>query len=182
MGSDKSRLMIGDQTFLERVVEAASQAFEEVVIVGRGAVSRKDTRTITDDPNTPNAAISGVLAALLDAQKDDRAWILAVDYPLIATELLTYLRRRFERSTCELLVPVIGGEPQMVCAGYATSLVSKLQTLIGSGDYRLRSLLDDTSTESVYEDELRSFDLQTLSNVNDPQQYQQVVSHYGQNG
>ncbi|MBW3565394.1 MAG: cyclic pyranopterin monophosphate synthase MoaC [Acidobacteria bacterium] len=147
MGTPKQHLMLDGRSFLRRTVDAAREAFDEVVIVNRsGDEEIAGVRTIRDDHDGAAAAIFGIREALRDSD-ELRTWILAVDYPLMSSEVLEDQRRRFESSFAELWVPAVDGRPHMLCAGWTRTLIRSIDQAIRSEQYTLRAFLDQGRTE-----------------------------------
>lgn len=162
--------MLGEFTFLELVSRAAGGAFENVFAVQRaGGVPAVGITTLFEDRHPLEAPVFGVAAALAHAQ--GRCFVLALDYPLLTTELLGELRVRFEKSRALLMAPRWSGKLQMLCAGYSSVLLPRIETRIREGQLDLRGLAGETETEILGEDELRQqFPGEPLSNVNTPEE------------
>ncbi len=161
MGESKAAL------FLARVATAAGTVFDRVVAVERAGGPQHAIPTIFEDVHEAQAPIFGVTRALADAR--GRSFILATDYALVTPGVLEFLRRRFEQSSASMLVPVWGGVPQILCAGYATCLIPALDARIASRRLDIRGVLEETDVELVEEAELRArFDGEPLLNVNTP--------------
>ena len=149
MGRSKAEL------FLDRIIAAAKPVFDHVVAV--------DWRPSPAD----RAPIFGVQHAL--EMTDGPCFILAVDFALITSDVLRYLRDRFETSNASILVPVWDGAPQVLCAGYRTCISPLITERIASKKYDVRGLLDEADVELVTEEELRArFRGEPLMNVNTP--------------
>lgn len=168
MGAPKADVLLGQKTFLQRVRDAAESVFEEVVAVERhGRAGVEGMRTIFESEHPGSGAMFGLERAM-DDSREERLWLTAVDYPLLTSELLADLKLRFEKSRGALLVPIAGGHPQMLCAGYSRRLLPLLRSLIATGDYRMRGLLE-AGAELVEESAWRAdHGGEPLLNVNDP--------------
>jgi molybdopterin-guanine dinucleotide biosynthesis protein A len=176
MGTSKRSLRIGNETFLERTLRVARSAFDEVIVVDRSADARDQVRTIVEPSHDETSPLFGIAAALRDAT--DRAWILAVDYPLLTPEVLRFLRQRFELSTSLMLVPRWKEKLQMLCAGYAPSLLEAVERKLARGDLQIRGLVDEFGAEIVDESVLRArFEGEPLVNVNTPEDYREAQTH-----
>jgi molybdopterin-guanine dinucleotide biosynthesis protein A len=175
MGEPKKDLEVDGETFLARLCSVAKPVFEEVVLVARTRSDESSViRTIVDDEHDAIAPIFGIRRALVDAQaySDEKLWILAVDYPLLNSEVLHFLRKLFEPMNVEICAPVVDGKPQTLCAGYSTSVMNHVDAMIGEGDYVLRNLLGAARSYLIPERELAShFDTTMLRNVNTPEDY-----------
>jgi len=145
MGRSKREL------FLDRVAAAARGAFDEVIVVDREF----------EGEHEGEGPVFGIRAALQHARQG-RCFILAVDYPLITTEVLAFLRDRTG-------VPVWRGYPQPLCAVYDTSLLPLVERRIANAQFDLRGLIAEAHAEIIEESELRTrFAGEPLLNVNTP--------------
>jgi cyclic pyranopterin monophosphate synthase len=173
MGTPKPELLLGGRTFLERAVEVAHPVFEEVVIVTRGTLENiEGIRVVQEAPHDGAAPIFGIEAALRDTSQT-RSWILAVDYPMMSSEVLKVLSGEYEQSYSELFVPMWEGKPQLLCAGWAKTLWKPVTRQIRDGDLSLRPLLDTGRTEILEEDRMRArFRGNPFRNVNTRKDYE----------
>jgi len=181
MGAPKEMLRFGPRTLLQRVASAAAGAFDEVITVLRTPSSISSWRTIVDDPHGEAAAIFGLHRALRDAEEhgESRAWILAVDYPLISAELLAHFRSLFESGDVELLAPVSNGHPQMLCAGYAVSLRARIESRIARGEFALRGMAAQCRSRFLAEEAISArFGPDCLRSVNTPEEFQELRKRY----
>ena len=154
MGSSKTEL------FLHRVVAAATLVFDQVLAVQRFAGPSANIQTIYEDEHEGEGAIFGVARALRDA--DDRAFILAVDYPFITSDVLRFLRD-------DGRVPMWDGRAQPLCAVWETSALPIIEERIARGTFDLHGLID---REMIPESELRArFEGEPLRNVNTPEEW-----------
>jgi len=144
MGRSKSEL------FLDRVIEAARPVFDDVIVVDR----------MFEGPHEDEGPVFGIRAALQHAQHG-RCFILAVDYPLITPEVLTYLRDRGG-------VPIWRDKPQPLCAVYDVAMLPRIESRIAARQFDVRGLVDDVAV--IEESELRArFSGEPLLNVNTPE-------------
>lgn len=152
MGESKAAL------FLERVVAAARDGFDEVVAVDRD--HEWPMRTLIDPRE---GAIYGVLRALEDAR--ERCFILAVDYPLITDHVLKFLRD-------DGRMPEWNGRPQPLCAVWDAAWLPRIEARIARGELDLRGAYEN---EIIPESELRSrFSGEPLLNVNTPEEWERA--------
>jgi len=156
------------ELFLDRVTAAARPAFDDVFIVlgpERGA-DVPSAHLLFEAPHEHAGPIFGVERALQHADAD--CFILAVDYPLITTEVLQFLRDRFA-------VPVWRGKPQTLCAAYSIALLPLIRSRIAAGRRDLRGLIEEAGTAIIEESELRArFAGQPLLNVNTPEDLEEA--------
>ena len=167
MGSSKTEL------FLARILAAATPVFDEVIAVQRAGGEPAGVRTIFEEEHEGDGAIFGVARALRDAGGD--AFLLAVDYPLITSALLRFLRdaRR---------VPVWKGIRQPLCAVWTAAQLPRIEERIAAGRYDLQALIEQ---EIIPEPELRArFPGEPLLNVNTPEELEMAkdFSHLDETG
>ncbi|MBW3672453.1 MAG: cyclic pyranopterin monophosphate synthase MoaC [Acidobacteria bacterium] len=172
MGRSKADLVLGDKTFLRRVIDAAKPVFDEIVVVDREPREVDDVRVLVEPFHEGAAPIFALQAALDDAE-EIRNWILAVDYPLIDSAVLGMLADRYEASYAEMFLPTWGGKPQFLCGGWARTLWKPISNHIRDREYALHSLLDTGRAELIEEDELRMMVRgNPFRNVNTPEDYE----------
>ena len=131
---------------------------EDVYAVQRaGGEEAPGVKTLFEEPHADCAPVFGVMRALQHAQ--GRCFILAVDYPYLSSALLRRLRARFEASDALLIAPRAQGKLQMLCAGYDSALLPRIEERIVQGRLDLRGLVTEVIEEESGE----------LVNVNTPE-------------
>lgn len=148
--------------FLPYVVAAARPVFDQIIAVQRANGAAADIETIFEAPRDEQAPAFGVARALEHANGD--CFILAVDYPLIRTDVLRYI---VERPRGDLVVPRWNGKLQVLCGVYGKAMRAILDRRLAAGRYDLRGLGD--RADIIEEAELRArFAGEPLMNVNTP--------------
>jgi molybdopterin-guanine dinucleotide biosynthesis protein A len=155
MGASKVEL------FLDRIVAAARPVFDEVVAVDRpDGTELPEVRTIFEEPHEGEAAIFGVVRALQDAR--GKAFLLAVDYPLVTPDVLRYLRDREG-------MPQWNGHPQPLCAVWDAAALPEIEARLARRAFDLRTA---GGQAMIAESELRArFSGEPLMNVNTPEEW-----------
>ena len=154
MGTSKSDM------FLRRIVSATTLVFDQVLAVQRFGGPTATIPTIFEDEHEHEGAIFGVARALQDA--NERAFILAVDYPFINSDVLRFLRD-------DGRIPMWDGHAQPLCAVWETSALPVIEARIARGELDLHGLID---REMIAESELRArFEGEPLRNVNTPEEW-----------
>jgi molybdopterin-guanine dinucleotide biosynthesis protein A len=195
MGRSKVDLPFAGSTFLDLVVEVAGAVFEDVVLVGQSRIP--GFRMVIEPAHDRVAPVYGVLSALADSERSPgfgrsseaaaeagapfgKVFILAVDYPLMTTEMLRFLRVSFEKTLAPMLVPMWRERPQMLCAGYSASLLPVLQKREAAGRLDLRGLIEEAGAEMIPESVLRQrFSGEPLMNVNTPEELEEARKRHG---
>ena len=174
MGRSKPDIALAGATFLDRVAAAARPIFDRVIAVQRAGGPPASIPTIFERPREEQAPVFGVWRALEDAKA--QCFILAIDYPLVTSDVLRYLAGRASQSAAEVVVPRWNGKLQMLCAGYSASLLARFEPRIAASQLNLRGLTDEI--EIIEEEDLRArFPGEPLMNVNTPEELLEAARH-----
>jgi molybdopterin-guanine dinucleotide biosynthesis protein A len=182
MGSDKSQLVFGRQTGVERIAAALSALTSRVRVVGA-----RNQGTFAGLENIPDAyerwgALGGIQTALA-ACESEWAVIAACDLPLLSAGLfarLWQIGKQTEGEIFDAIVPIQPDErPQPLCAIYRReSCAAAGRQLIAEGEHKPRALLATVRTRWVNFSELSdlpgAFDC--FLNVNTPNDYERAKS------
>jgi cyclic pyranopterin phosphate synthase len=160
MGDSKAAL------FLDRLVAVARPVFDDVIAVQRHrGVAANGVLTIFEEAHEHEGPVFGLVRALQHAK--GRCFVMAVDFPVMTTEMLEFLRDRGG-------VPVWDGRPQPLCAVWDPSMLPRIEERIAAGKFDLQGLVQQ---EMIPESELRArFPGAPLSNVNTPQELSAVMA------
>lgn len=173
MGTDKSRLQLGDLTFIDIIAAALQPVTGSISLVG-GAPHEKFA-TIPDV--FPEWGALGGLHAALKACTSRWAFVVACDLPFVTEELITSLLSR--REDYDTVIPIqADGRPQPLCAGYRIDPCrATAETLIHDGKRRPLDLLDTVNTRWVPFAELNEMDQAELFfvNINTPEDYYEAT-------
>jgi molybdopterin-guanine dinucleotide biosynthesis protein A len=107
------------------------------------------------------------------------AFVTACDVPLLKP---VFVRRMIELSAGhEIAVPHVGGFDQPLAAVYHISVLPYVEALLEADRLRPAFLFDQVSTRRVTADELTDVDpeLQSLANVNSPEEYRAILARAG---
>jgi len=184
MGTDKSQLVLGGQSFIERIaVELAAATSSVTVVSGSPELETRNSKLETGFKPLKTAtdifpewgALGGVHAALA-ACSASWALVVACDFPFVTSELFATLARG--REAFEAVAPIQeDGIPQPLCSLYRVEpCLSLAEQLIKSGERKPIALLQSVRTRWVSFSELselpgadRFFD-----NINTPEDFARV--------
>src|SRR5438045_5931272 len=172
MGAEKANIAFAGTTFIERVVDAARAVFDDVIEVARRRAPARTPETIYEHDHEDEAPIFGVRRALDHARA--KCFIIAVDYPLITSDVLRMFVSRFESSRASMFVPLHRGVPQVLCAGYSDELLDTIDAHIAARQYDLRTLARGAETIE--------YDGAELMNVNTPEELVEAKRWYERQG
>jgi molybdopterin-guanine dinucleotide biosynthesis protein A len=183
MGQPKHLLPFGDETMLHRVVRTLSQVVSPIVVVAAAGQELpplpKDILIARDEREAlgPLEGLSAGLAAL--AGKAEAAYASSCDLPLLKVEFIA--RMIDELGTHDLVMPRDAQYHHPLAAVYRIHLVKHARALVSAGQMRPMFLLDRTNGKTVDVEELRDTDpdLDSLRNINTPEEYQRVLEKAG---
>ena len=185
MGTDKARLVLGRQTFIERIAVALSAVTSSVTIVGLSPEGGNEAVNPAGRepgnthflPAVPDVfekwgALGGVHGALA-AARAEWAFVVACDLPFVTGDLFVHLAS--QRGDYDAVAPVqADGRPQPLCTLYRPGTCRAVtEKLIKDGERRPVTLLQSLRTRWLAFAELA--DLKGASrffeNVNTPEDY-----------
>ena len=181
MGTDKARLVLGGQTFVERVATALFAVTNAVRLV---ANNQAGVQTISDhdlpivcDVYEQWGALGGLQAALANCRADWAA-VVACDLPFVTGELLVRLAG-LRAAYVDAIAPLQNdGRPQPLCAFYRVSdCLAIAEKLIESGEHRPIALLQSVRARWVAFEELADLDgaHSFFDNLNTPDDYARAL-------
>jgi molybdopterin-guanine dinucleotide biosynthesis protein A len=180
MGSDKSRLIFGNQTSVQHIAAALGALTDKVRMVGATDQGQYFGLLNVPDEHESWGALGGIQAALA-ACEAKWAVIAACDLPLVRRDLFARLwqfTRAGEDQKFDAIVPIQPDErPQPLCAIYRReSCAAVAAQLIAEGEHKPRALLAKVQTRWI---PFREFsDLPGAKgfflNVNTPSDYEQA--------
>lgn len=174
MGTDKSRLVLNGQSFVERIAAELSCIISSITIVGDQGTAPK---LQIDLPTVPDVypqwgALGGVHAALA-ACSALWALIVACDFPFVTGEL--FARLASFREGAEVVAPIQSdGIPQPLCALYRVEpCLGRADHLIKSGERKPLALLQSVQTRWLSFAELSDLEGADhfFDNINTPEDY-----------
>ena len=174
MGRDKALLPLpghGDVTFVEHLASLLRPLCSEVLVVVRDEASAAHYRLqgvrLVADHIPDQGPLMGLYSGL-SAMRAPRALVLAVDMPFVEPALLTFLLT--QPLTNELVVPLVGGVPQVLLALYPHSILPVIEECLQQGRRDPRALLKVAPVRYFAETQLRQIDpqLRSFINVNTP--------------
>jgi molybdopterin-guanine dinucleotide biosynthesis protein A len=136
MGHDKALVHFRGLPLLDHVAHALNLAGLEAVVVGRDE-PLAGYPTISDMPGLGGGPAVGLASAFLRYPNRD-IFLAAVDQPLLRAETVL----RMLEIPGDAVVPVANSHPQVTCALYREPCRLPLQAMLGSGQPKLRRLLD----------------------------------------
>jgi molybdopterin-guanine dinucleotide biosynthesis protein A len=144
LGTDKATVVVGGQRLADHAAAVLTAVCATVLEVGPGVT---DLPVCREDPvgSGPLAALVAGFAAL-GSHSERGVILLACDLPGVEVPLVDLVARWTGRPT---VVPLAGGEPQVVCARYGADALDAAVAAIGAGERSLRALLDRVEHDRI---------------------------------
>jgi len=175
MGTDKSRLVLNGESFVERIAAELATVTSNVTVVGKETNSTPALQHVRDIfPKW--GALGGVHTALASCEAD---WclIVACDFPFVTAEL--FQRLASLREGFEAVAPIQNdGIPQPLCSLYqAERCLERAEELINSGQRKPIALLQSVRTRWVPFAEIQDLPgaERYFDNINTPEDYVRIV-------
>ena len=169
MGRDKAQIPWGADTLLTHTIEQMKRVSDDVFVVGAVKANSLPV-TVLPDKEAGLGPLAGIHAALSHSPTD---WnlILAVDLPLITSEMLTWLAHYRTDASEAAIVPRVKSRLQPLCAVYHRDLLPEVERALASRESSIHRLLERLSTRIIEEDQLiaNGFAPETFLNVNTPE-------------
>jgi molybdopterin-guanine dinucleotide biosynthesis protein A len=178
MGRPKACLTFGRETMLSRMVRLLGQAVQPIVIVaspGQDLPPLPASVQIVCDEIPGKGPLHGVATGLMALRgMADAAFVSACDAPFLQPSFV--VRMIDLLGSYSICVPNISG-PQPLTAVYRVGVVDAIQDLLTDPRKGPIDLFSKVPTRFVDVDELRDVDptLQSLRNVNTPEEYAQAL-------
>ena len=181
MGQDKALLKVGQQTLLEYVYQAVKPLVSQSVIM---LAQAQDIKNVTDklkghiiigrDSQLEQGPLQGIADAMaLLPPTGQFVYVVSCDLPYLTTVWLDGLKQILMQSKeAEIVCSSLDGFRNPLIAIYRHFVIRKADSLISQGKRSCLALLDD---QIVISKEPEKVDSIVVSNINTPDEYQQVL-------
>lgn len=177
MGTDKSQLLIENQTFVERIANTLLTITDSVRLVGGHENSKLP---LVPDVYPQWGALGGLHTAVAACRRD-WAIVVACDLPFVTAELFDQLASL--RNDYDAVVPIQqDGRLQPLCALYRAETCARWATeLIEAGRRRPLDLIESVNTRRVAFAEIANLSQaeRFFVNINTPEDYYGVLRAQG---
>ncbi|MFQ5693624.1 MAG: molybdenum cofactor guanylyltransferase [Nitrospinota bacterium] len=189
MGRDKAWLHLNGSSMLSRVVSAVQEGLGQfnsgapvpLVVAaapGQNLPPLPEKVLIVRDPVHGHGPLRGLETGLAALEGKTRAvYAASCDTPLLSAAFVERVVSLLGEA--DAAVPVIRGRYHPLAGAYRTALLPVIRRLLNAGERRPFSLLKTVQTRTLNEEELRWADpeLQSLMNINTPDEYETVLKH-----
>ena len=168
MGRDKSALVLGGVSVLERIGSSMAPLVTRIRVIGN-RVTESAGYVVQPDLRPGLGPLSGIHAALATTESSS-VLVVACDLPFVTTELLAGLIELLEDGT-EAVVPRVSGRAVPVCALYRRACLERLHARLDRGELKAHQFVASLATTYVDDDMLERLDPRgiCLKNINTPE-------------
>jgi len=169
-GRDKSRLVIGGTSIINRQAAQLQPLVQEIFIVASQAERFADTpwRVVPDE--FPGTGVIGGIATALGATRADRVLTVACDLPFLSAALLSRLLELAAEPGVDAAWVETADGPEPLIACYRTTSAGRIRDAIAAGQLRAGALADRLTIRTIGPDALRAFGdpARLVANINSP--------------
>lgn len=175
-GADKSALLVGGTTILERQLAVLRSVTPHILIVSSDEHRYRDAGVpVVRDRVAGAGSLGGIYTALVEAPTE-HILVMACDMPFLTAPFLTRLAALGADPDAALARDARGRHP--LCAAWARRCAPHLRTRIDQGRLRVLEALDGLQVREMDPHELAQFDPdeRLLLNVNTPDDYARATT------
>jgi molybdopterin-guanine dinucleotide biosynthesis protein A len=180
-GRDKSALLVGGRSILERQLEELAAVADTILLVGpppdAAAPASGFVRFVTD--RVSGCGPLGGLDAALAAAPDEPLLVVACDMPFVTARFLAFLLTL--SGDADAIVPHTEDGYHPLCAVYARACQKEVARCLTDGRLRMTDLLEQVRVREVTPAEIERFGdrRRLLANVNTPAEYEELEAVWG---
>ncbi|MBS4041789.1 MAG: molybdenum cofactor guanylyltransferase [Flavobacteriales bacterium] len=146
MGVDKARMILGNQTFLDRLVATIVELGFLPNIVSKSVENYLSNLRVILDYTPQIGPLGGLYQALTDA-KTDYVCYLSCDIPLLPKQVLSALIQQTKGSLC--IVSSYQGKNYPLIAIYHKKLIQVIEHQIQIQNFKMMDLLNANETQII---------------------------------
>lgn len=172
MGFPKHLLPAPGGTVMDHIINRIGSMFEETIVAGRDVeIPRTDVRVVKDVRHARNPLV-GILSGLLQSE-NPFVFVIGCDMPFVRKNLIRHIVSKITAGT-GVVVPVVRGFYEPLCAVYSRSTSRIIEKYLDSGGTKVTGFFEFASVAEVGETETRMFDprLESFINLNTPRDYE----------
>ncbi len=174
MGRDKASIVIGGRSMLQRVIDAASEVAETVVVVtarwqALPSMEARGRLVLVTDEREDAGPLAGMVTGL-GVVEAPVALLLACDQPFVQPALLTMLAAQAMEAAAA--IPMVGRELQPLCSAVRRDALDTLRAMLERGVRAAGAIADLDGARQVERREWSRVDSEGLSfvGVNTPEE------------
>jgi molybdopterin-guanine dinucleotide biosynthesis protein A len=173
MGQEKSALLLNGRTLLDRAIEIASAASQDVRLLGN---QHFGTNHVVIPDRFPGCGPLAGIDAALAAIHAELHFILSIDTPFVPTSFVRYLVERAQGNQALVTYPRLSSGYQPLCAVYRKEFGPLAEAALRTGQYKIDPLFARVVTCTIDDEELRKlgFNDEIFDNLNTPEDWERA--------
>jgi len=174
MGFPKHQLTLDGRDILTHLHGRLCHLFVETLVVGRDLDVVPEGVRVTEDRLIARSPLVGIHGGL-SASRTNLTFVVACDMPYVKPRLVEFLLSQAEG--IDVVVPVVRGYYEPLCAIYRTSCVQSIERLIARGTLKVSELYPLVNVHEVDEEQVRLHDscLRSFANLNAPAEIKEAA-------
>ncbi len=175
LGFPKHHLAVDGERVIDTLHEKLCHLFAETIIVGCDINGPPLGVRVAEDHYTVRSPLVGIHAGFSTAQTG-LTFVVACDMPYVEPSLVEYLLSQLEG--VDVVVPVVRGYYEPLCAAYRTTCLPPIERLIERGVLKVSELYSLVELREIGEDRIRQHDpeLRSFVNLNVPRECDKVAT------
>ena len=171
MGCPKHLLPASGGTMVDHIINRLGNLFSEVIVAGRGLDLDRCNARVVEDIRPERSPLVGILSGM-KASRTSNVFVMACDMPFVKPGLI-HLLTSSKDDTNDIVIPVIRGYQEPLCAIYSCSTSDRIKQYLDSGGRKVTGFFQTARVTEVRESDVRLFDplLQSFTNLNTPSDY-----------
>ena len=173
MGSPKHLLPFHGTTFLECIMSRLQGRFDQIMLAGKAPCPDPPHMEPVQDVMAVKCPLVGILSGLR-AARNPRVFVLGCDMPFVEPALVEMLCTT--GAGADVVVPVIGGFMEPLCAVYRASTSTVIENYLREGGFKTTGFFGQVKVTEVAEARIRGADpaLNSFINLNTPEDYRRI--------
>lgn len=164
MGKDKGFCTIDQKPLIRYSIDMMVKVCDPIIIGTNNPAYQQFGFQVIPDELADKGPVSGIYSCLKASQTNDN-FILSCDMPLMSEDFITWVLSK--RAEYEVVIPVLNGLPEPLCAYYQRGIVSRLKSQIDAGNYKIQDAVKAANTLFLEIDKSSDFyDKSLFMNVN----------------
>lgn len=171
MGTDKVKLKIGEETFIEKIAGQLKD-FDEKILSSNRDVTVDGFVTLADERELAGMGPAAGIVTALDFCRSGRLMTVPCDMPFVSGELAGKLREA-ARKTDKIVVARGAGGIQPLVGIYPKEAADFIRRELTGGNRKVIDIIEAFGFETVEADD------RSMININTAEEYREILRTYG---
>lgn len=171
MGCPKHLLPAPGGIMIDQIINRLGNLFSEVIVAGRNLELKSNSARIVDDIRSEQTPLVGILSGIM-VSKTSNVFVIGCDMPFVKPGLIDLIVSGKDDAN-DIVIPVIRGYYEPLCAIYSCSTSDRIEQYLDSGGRKVTGFFQTVNLKEVQESEIELFDplLESFININTPDDY-----------